>query len=524
METFKYVDCDEIFEEKDKPIEKIEKLLHTEISEDDSPPEAQKVDVNEEVAAADPTCYKETENIYEMVQESHSSGSGDQPPVPTQVDNELGMALPIQSEKRKRRDHQNIIEGVKFQLILDENTKIDANGVTYIKRTKTRKIDEYFVIQATTTIIDKGQTEERKHDTKVNCEDRQEFESVWDEKWVPAEGDQHVTHPIIFPEPALNKLDMPESNNNSEVGSILEEDRNGPANIEYETQTSSDVGERPALTAQRNLEDKPGNPHDVERGQQRNVDVTEKKLDGSARGLENEKDQRYVEVTERSLDQQRKADIAENHLRETRLAFDHEEQKKEQSHLSKDMQRISKMRQDSLRASRSTDNVYESVDSYSLSSGDTNESSLSRMDKFNASAHSEHIRETKMALPLKVDKLKKRDHRNIMENKTFRLILEEETFVDAEGVTYVIESKTRSIHDVVVATGKTVITQEDGSSKTQEHEVQMGVIQGQEIIRMNAHNLVDFDNIWDEHWVPAKKGVHSGIFPEKGLSEEMFGN
>ena len=129
-----------------------------------------------------------------------------------------------------------------------------------------------------------------------------------------------------------------------------------------------------------------------------------------------------------------------------------------------------------------------------------------------------------MALPLKVDKLKKRDHRNIMENKTFRLILEEETFVDAEGVTYVIESKTRSIHDVVVATGKTVITQEDGSSKTQEHEVQMGVIQGQEIICMNAQNLVDFDQIWDEHWIPAKKGVHSGIFPEKGLSEEMFEN
>ena len=320
---------------------------------------------------------------------------------------------------------------------------------------------------------------------------------------------------------------MPESNNNSEVGSILEEDRNSPANIEYETQTSSDVGERPALAAQRNLEDKPGNPHDLERGQQRNVDVTEKKLDGSARGLEDEKDQRYVEVTETSLDQQRKADIAENHLKETRLAFDHEEQKKEQSRLSNDMQRISKMRQESLRASalsRSSDNVYESVDSYSLSSGDTNESSLSRVDKFNASAHSEHIRETKMALPLKVDKLKKRDHRNIMENKTFRLILEEETFVDAEGVTYVIESKTRSIHDVVVATGKTVITQEDGSSKTQEHEVQMGVIQGQEIICMNAQNLVDFDQIWDEHWIPAKKGVHSGIFPEKGLSEEMFEN
>ena len=202
MDTFKYVDCDEIFEEKDKPIEKIEKLLHIEISENDSPPEAQKVDMDKEVAAADPTYYKETENIYEAVQETHSSGSGDQPPVPTQVDNELGMALPIQSEKRKRRDHQNIIEDIKFQLILDENTKIDANGVTYIKRTKTRKIDEYFIIQATTTIIDKGQTEERKHDTKVNCEDRQEFESVWEEKWVPAERDQHL---IIFPEPTLNK-------------------------------------------------------------------------------------------------------------------------------------------------------------------------------------------------------------------------------------------------------------------------------------------------------------------------------
>ena len=87
---------------------------------------------------------------------------------------------------------------------MEENTKIDANGVVYITKTKTRQIEDFEVVQASTTIIDKGQSEDRHHKTKSNCQDREEFESVWAEKWVPAEGEQHLAR-HIFPEPTLNK-------------------------------------------------------------------------------------------------------------------------------------------------------------------------------------------------------------------------------------------------------------------------------------------------------------------------------
>jgi len=438
-------------------------------------------------------------------------------------DLKLEMTYPILTEERKNRDHQNIIDARKFRLIRDENTKTDSKGVIFRTQTTIRIIEEEYVIQAATTIIDGSRRREVEHETQMSPVNSEEFEKHWAEKWMPVD-----TEPGDFKqEQSLQRVLSPDQS--EEVQDLQKK------SVPEGRATQSPVA-LPVVLHGNEYSETPVNqvPTNI-RHLSRSVQDENRHLDTSETNVEKESGNYNQEQTlpkvlspdqsednsEKVQDLQKKPPLDESE-KESPVAAPMVLRGNEYSEtpvkpVSEDIRRLSRSVRDEYRQSEASEHIYENIDDLqSIGSGDY---SHERMEKFTDDTNdgfesSEHSR---MVLPLRSEKKRKRDHESIIEDRTFSQELIEHTLVDANGVKFVFFSNTRCIHDMVVVSGKTVIT--DGASEeTEDHPVKMAVITDRAMIPMSNKNLKDFDKIWNANWIPANDELHSEYMPGEGLS------